>query len=80
MTAKCRNDLTHLEGRPREQYDGGDLYWLAEGVFNITRLVLLLHVGLDPSLVPTLAASWPVHETSNRVRQVVDRLAGRSGK
>jgi len=74
VVSKCRNGLTHLEGL-REQYDGGDLYWLAEGVFNVTRLCLLLHVGLDRELLPKLAQSWPIQGTQDRVLDVVERLA-----
>jgi hypothetical protein len=58
VVVKCRNDLTHLD-RHRD-YDGGDLYWLAEGIFNLTRLCILLHAGLDPALLPKLARSWPI--------------------
>jgi hypothetical protein len=75
VVSKCRNDLTHLEGS-REQYDdGGDLYWLAEGTFNITRLCLLIHVGLRSELLPELARSWPIQGGQDRVRDAVERLA-----
>jgi hypothetical protein len=60
--SKCRNDFTHLEGL-REQYDIGDLYWLAEAVFNVTRLCLLLHVGMPREPLPKLTKSWPVQGT-----------------
>jgi hypothetical protein len=73
VVSTCRNDLTHLEGL-REQYDGGDLYWLAEGVFNVTRLCLLVHVGLHSELLPKLAKSWPIQEAQDRVLKTVERL------
>lgn len=72
--SKCRNDLTHLEGL-RKQYDGGDLHWLAEGVFNVTRPCLLVHVGLHSELLPNLAKSWPIPGAQGRVRDAVERLA-----
>ena len=75
VVSKCRNDLTHLE-TDREQYDGGDLYWLAEGVFNVTRLCLLMHVGLDASRLPTIASAWPITSSTDRIREAVDRLVG----
>jgi hypothetical protein len=80
VVSKCRNDLTHLEGSREqddgdEQYDSGDLYWLAEGVFNVTRLCLLLHVGLRHELLPKLAKSWPIQGAQGRVRDAVERLA-----
>jgi hypothetical protein len=74
VVSKCRNDLTHLEGS-REQYDSGDLYWLAEGVFNVTRLCLLVHVGLHRELLPRLARSWPIQGAQGRVRDAVKRVA-----
>jgi hypothetical protein len=72
--SKCRNDLTHLEGL-REQYDSGDLYWLAEGVFNVTRLCLLLHVGLTRELLPKLVKSWPIQGAQDRTLTVIERVA-----
>jgi hypothetical protein len=80
VVATCRNDLTHLEGLGEQddsakQYDSGDLYWLAEGVFNVTRLCLLVHVGLHSELLPKLAESWVIQGTQKRVRDVVERLA-----
>jgi hypothetical protein len=80
VVSRCRNDLTHLEGLGEqydsdEHYDGGDLYWLAEGVFNVTRLCLLVHVGLDSTFLPRLAKSWVIQGVQDRVRDVVERLA-----
>jgi hypothetical protein len=80
VVSTCRNDLTHLEGLADqydsdEQYDSGDLYWLAEGVFNVTRLCLLVHVGLHNELLPELAKSWPIHGAQARVIDAVGRLA-----
>lgn|GEM_PF-2649445 len=74
VVSKCRNEVTHLEGT-REQVDGADLYWLAEGVFNITRLCLLRHVGTPEELLPNLAKSWPISGTQDRVLDTVKRLA-----
>jgi hypothetical protein len=74
VVSQCRNDLTHLEGS-REQYDSGDLYWLAEGVFNVTRLCLLVHVGLHRELLPKLAKSWPIQGAQGRVCDAVKRVA-----
>jgi hypothetical protein len=79
VVSTCRNDLTHLEGLGEqydsgEHYDGGDLYWLAEGVFNVTRLCLLHHVGLDSELLPRLAKSWAIQGSQDRVRDVIERL------
>jgi len=74
VVSQCRNDLTHLEGS-REQYDSGDLYWLAEGVFNVTRLCLLVHVGLHSELLPKLAKSWPIQGAQGRVSDAVKRVA-----
>jgi hypothetical protein len=80
VVAKCRNDLTHLEGLAEQhdsgkQYDSGDLYWLAEEVFNVTRLCLLLYVGLHSELLPKLAKSWVIQGAQDRGREVVERLA-----
>jgi hypothetical protein len=80
VVSTCRNDLTHLEGLADqydsdEQYDSGDLYWLAEGVFNVTRLCLLAHVGLHNELLPELAKSWPIRGAQERVIDAVGRLA-----
>lgn len=79
VVSKCRNDLTHLEGLGEQdsgkQYDGGDLYWLAEGVFNVTRLCMLVHVGLHSELLPKIAKSWPIEGVQDRVRDAVEHLA-----
>jgi hypothetical protein len=81
VVATCRNDLTHLEGLGQQQddsgkqYDSGDLYWLAEGVFNVTRLCLLVYVGLPSELLPKLTESWVIQGVQDRVRDVVERLA-----
>jgi hypothetical protein len=75
VVSKCRNDVTHLEGS-REQVDGVDLYWLAEGVFNITRLCLLQHIGTPEQRLPDLVKSWPIRGAQDRVLETVERLAG----
>lgn len=65
---------THFRGSCK-QYDGGDLYWLAEAVFNITRRCLLLHVGLSVGSLRTLVRRWPVRATQAGVLEVVKHLA-----
>jgi hypothetical protein len=72
VLSTCRNESTHMDGR-RQQYDGADLYWLAEGVFNVARLCLLLHVGLDPARLPKLAEAWS-RQAADRVQTTVERL------
>jgi hypothetical protein len=74
VVSTCRNEVTHLEGT-RDQVDGADMYWLAEGIFNITRLCLLRHVGAPEELLPNLAKSWPIRGAQDRVLETVERLA-----
>ena len=74
VVSTCRNNLTHLEGE-RESYDSEDLHWLAESVFNVTRLCLLLHIGIEPALIPKLVNSWPIKATTDKVQSSMSRLA-----
>jgi hypothetical protein len=44
-------------------------------VFNVTRLCLLLHIGLARELLPKLAKSWPIQGAQDRILAVVERVA-----
>lgn len=73
---KVRNDLTHLD-EGRETYDGADLLCLAESLFNVTRLCLLLRTGLDREHLPRIANSIRYKGTFVRVERAVERIAAR---
>jgi hypothetical protein len=61
VVAQVRNELTHLDAN-RTKFDNGDLYWLSESVFAVTRICLLLDCGLNPvtaeSLTETGSMTW----------------------
>lgn len=73
IVSTCRNNLTHLEG-DRETYEAEHLYWLAESVFNVTRIALLLHIGMPSRVMPTVLRSWPVSATESKVRTAIESL------
>ncbi|RCG21167.1 hypothetical protein DQ384_36775 [Sphaerisporangium album] len=73
VVSRCRNDLTHLDGQ-RKIYNGSDLHWAAEGTFNVTRLCIFLHVGMNPGRPTQLDKSWAVTSAADYVRKAVNRL------
>ncbi|MEV6980420.1 HEPN domain-containing protein [Sphaerisporangium sp. NPDC051017] len=74
VVSQCRNELVHLEGE-RDVYDGADLHWLAESVFNVTRLCMLLYVGVNHELVPSLVQSWPIKSSADYARRAISNLS-----
>lgn len=71
---KIRNDLTHLD-EDRQTYDGGDLLYLAESLFDVTRLCLLLRIGLSPDYLPGIARSIRKHGNFVRVGYAIQRVS-----
>jgi hypothetical protein len=73
VVSTCRNDRTHLDG-DREPDDSPDLYWLAEGVFNVTRLCVLLHAGMSPLQLPKATKSKPIRRSWHLPADAAKRL------
>jgi hypothetical protein len=71
---KIRNDLTHLD-EDRQTYDGGDLLYLAEILFDVTRLCLLLHIGLNLDYLPRIAKSIRMYGNFVRVEYAIQRIS-----
>ncbi|MFC3992300.1 HEPN domain-containing protein [Actinoplanes siamensis] len=72
---KARNNLTHLD-ESRRKFDGADLYWLAESLFNVTRLCLLLRAGLEKQGLPKIVQRIHGWSDVGRLERAVDRIAG----
>ncbi|WP_244876482.1 HEPN domain-containing protein [Winogradskya consettensis] len=72
---KARNSLTHLDEAQRK-FDGADLLWLAESMFYVTTLCLLLHTGLKPERLPGIMRHIDRWNDVGRLEGVVDRVAG----
>ncbi|GHJ48221.1 hypothetical protein Cs7R123_55630 [Catellatospora sp. TT07R-123] len=78
VVKKARNELTHLDnGRP--EYSGADLLWLAESVYTVTRVCLLLHAGMGPALALKIATRRPVWSTRELVQAAVKTMAEQQG-
>ncbi|WP_326549965.1 HEPN domain-containing protein [Micromonospora sp. NBC_01813] len=73
VVSTCRNESTHLDG-DREEDDSPDLFYLAEGVFNVMRLCLLLHAGMDRAMLPKVANSRPASRFRDRPAEAAKRL------
>ncbi|MEU8003212.1 HEPN domain-containing protein [Catellatospora sp. NPDC049111] len=69
-----RNELTHLEGG-RPHYDGDDLRWLAESVYTITRVYLLLQAGMSMDSVGNIARRGPVWSVRDAIRAAITNVA-----
>ncbi|GHJ46804.1 hypothetical protein Cs7R123_41460 [Catellatospora sp. TT07R-123] len=71
---KVRNDLTHLD-EDRPQYDGRDLFFLAESIFDVTRLCLLLRIGLKPESLRRIARDIRTHGNFVQVEYTIQRIS-----
>jgi hypothetical protein len=76
LVKRARNLGTHLS-EASIGAESGDLYWLAESVFNFTRMSLLLQLDVPLSTISKLAGKRDVEFAANRCIDVVNRL-GRS--
>ncbi|MFC4067383.1 ApeA N-terminal domain 1-containing protein [Actinoplanes subglobosus] len=74
---KARNNLTHLEDN-RQTFDGSDLYWLAESLFQVTRLCLLMHTGLAADRLPKIVQHIHGWSDTGKLERAVQRIAGQS--
>ncbi|MEU8406125.1 HEPN domain-containing protein [Micromonospora sp. NPDC048842] len=70
---RIRNDLTHLD-EDRPMYDGGDLLHLAESLFHVTRLCLLLRIGLNPDRLPWITRTIRFRGNFVRVEDAIERI------
>ncbi|NJP35810.1 HEPN domain-containing protein [Micromonospora thermarum] len=76
---KVRNNLTHLD-EGRESFDGADLHWLAESLFDVTRLCLLRRIGLGDQHLPQIAKSIRMGGTFPYLEAAVRNIAGASSE
>lgn len=74
--AGVRNRLTHLEDMGGLKFDGGDLYWLSESVYDLTRICLLKEVGLTAERMQSLGESAPYNRYSSRLDSAIARVLG----
>lgn len=72
---RARNSLTHLDDG-REPLDGSDLYWLAESLFQVTRLCLLRRLAVDTEPMSRAAQSIRRRGVFHMVEAAVERIAG----
>ncbi|WP_349880830.1 HEPN domain-containing protein [Micromonospora sp. HUAS YX12] len=72
---RARNNLTHLD-EGREPLDGSDLYWLAESLFQVTRLCLLQRVGVSAEGMSRAVRSLRRRGVFHEMQAAVERIAG----
>lgn len=72
---KARNNLTHLD-EARRKFDGADLYWLAESLFQVTRLCLLLRIGLEDQGLSKIVQRIYRWSDLGQLERAVDQIAG----
>jgi hypothetical protein len=72
VVAQVRNELTHLDA-DRTQFNGGDLYWLAESVFAVVRICLLLDCGLNPNTVESLSETESMTWARRKIEAATNR-------
>jgi hypothetical protein len=72
---KARNNLTHLDEN-RQSFDGSDLYWLAESLFQVTRLCLLTRTGLSADRLPKIVRHIYGWSDIGRLERAVQRITG----
>lgn len=71
---RIRNDLTHLD-EDRPTYEGGDLHYLAESLFDVTRLCLLLRTGLSPDSLPRIVHAIHMYDNLSKVERAIKRIS-----
>ncbi|MFI7543106.1 HEPN domain-containing protein [Actinoplanes sp. NPDC049599] len=74
---KARNNLTHLD-EDRQHFDGSDLYWLAESLFQVTRLCLLTRAGLSADRLPKIVRHIYGWSDIGPLERAVQRITGQS--
>lgn len=72
---KARNNLTHLD-EDRQHFDGGDLYWLAESLFQVTRLCLLTRTGMSQDRLPKIVRHIYGWSDIGKLERAIERIAG----
>ncbi|WP_373873139.1 HEPN domain-containing protein [Actinoplanes italicus] len=72
---KARNNLTHLDDN-RQSFDGSDLYWLADSLFQVTRLCLLMRTGLAADRLPKIVKHIYGWSDIGKLERAVERIAG----
>jgi hypothetical protein len=72
---KARNDLTHLD-KNRKRFDGADLYWLAESIFQVARLFLLTNTGMSAERLPKIVRHIHGWNNTRELQGALDRIAG----
>ncbi|MEU6425622.1 HEPN domain-containing protein [Microbispora sp. NPDC046973] len=74
--AGVRNKLTHLPG-DEESFRGGDLYFLAESVYAVMRVCMLLEAGISREVLASKKGSEPVSWHMDRVASAMERVRAR---
>lgn len=72
---KARNNLTHPD-EDRQHFDGGDLYWLAESLFQVTRLCLLTRTGMSQDRLPKTVRRIYGWSDIGSLERAMERIAG----
>jgi hypothetical protein len=72
---KARNNLTHLD-EDRRHIDGGDLYWLAESLFQVTRLCLLTRAGMSRDRLSKIVRHVHGWSDIGKLERALVRIAG----
>jgi hypothetical protein len=69
-----RNRLTHLEDMGGLRFDGADMYWLSESIYDLTRVVLLKEIGLSAERLESLGETAPYNWYSSHVQLAVTQV------
>jgi hypothetical protein len=78
--AKVRNELTHL-GSSTRAFDGSDLLYLAESVYAVARICMLLECGVSPDTLATKAnayhATWYRQQLKESIQKIRAQFIGK---
>lgn len=74
---KARNNLTHLD-EDRQYFDGADLHWLAESLFQVVRLCLLTRTGMNASKLPEIVRHVYGWSDTGRLERAIKRIAAQA--
>jgi hypothetical protein len=72
---RARNNLTHLD-EDRQHLDGGDLYWLAESLFQVTRICLLTRTGMSKGRLPKIVQHIYGWSDIGKLERALERIVG----
>ena len=71
--SRVRNELTHLGDNSRK-FSGSDLFFLAESVYAVVRICMLLEAGVSVELLTEKASAQAVTWYRERLKGSVDRI------